>query len=182
MLIECAAEALNVADRAPDREYQGDVDESPPDHDQIDDPEIEGCHADLIRVADDQAKNADHLEGRFTFAPIAGGDDDTFGARDAPEGGDGNFSSEQKRDGPGGDTTHRHEPYQGGHHQKFVSQRIEELPKQADDAHATSDDAVEQVREGGPSVDEGSPGAVARGRPVDEPQHERDDEDAGDRQ
>jgi hypothetical protein len=176
-------EELHVLGGAGHREEQRDVDETAPDVDEVDPAEIvEPEHGEAVRVADDEAENADHLQRGLRLPAVAGRDDHSLGRGDASQARDAQLAREQEHDDPRLDAPHVHHPHEGRHHDELVGERIEELPEHADEVHPAREPAVEKIGDRGGGVEDRRPVAVTRSAAVEQDEHAGDHDDAQRRQ
>ena len=83
-----------------------------PDVDEVDDAEVDADVRQVVRVAEEQADDADHLERRLRLAFFAGRDDDALARGDAAQAGDRDLAREQEHDHPRRDAPHRDHPHE----------------------------------------------------------------------
>src|ERR1041385_1102335 len=107
-------EKPHVFDRAREREDERDVNECAADIDEVDDAHVDEPERQMVRKSDDEAENSNHLKSRLALSAFTRGDHDAFAARDRPEAGHRDFSSDEENDRPLGDPSHRHHPNERG--------------------------------------------------------------------
>ena len=81
--VKPGAEEPEVLRRAGEREDEGEVDEQAPDVDEIDDAEVHAEVREVLRVAEDEGDDADHLQRRLRLALLSRGDDHALARGDA---------------------------------------------------------------------------------------------------
>src|SRR6185312_16355187 len=167
---------------AREREEEREIDEHPAHADHVDDAEVQAEVREAVRVAEDEGDDADHLEGGLHLPFLAGADDHPLARGDAAEAGDRDLARQEENHDPRRDAPHRHHPDERRHDDELVGERVEELPEDADDVELPRQVAVEHVGDGGGGEDDAGPVAAHRRRRVEQPDEERDRDDAPDRQ
>jgi hypothetical protein len=127
-----------------------------------------------VRVVQDQRHERDHLHGGLVLATATGRDHNALADRDRPESRNRQLSSGNDDHSPCGNVPQLDHQHQGREHDQLVSQRIEELPEHAGQAHLAGQIAVDKVCDRRQRIQNCGPKVPHARVLVHQPQHDRD--------
>ncbi len=143
---------------------------------------VVNANRERVRVADEQARDANHLQCGFRFSVITRGNHHAFGRRNRSQRRDRDLPRNERHHSPRRNASHGYEPHERRRHDEFVRERIEKLTEHTHKTLTTRKPAIEHVGQSRECIHARSPKTVPRTSTIEQNQHDRNHENPQKRQ